>query len=187
MSERGTYYGDVPTFLLPTLVNYEIAEQMLPRAGTTILVPESRAFATPAEDDQTLEVRLSGAGATLVSAVDGGERRAAAGAAGYPVALLRKDITGDGYAERTAAFIIGSSPALLDEGVWSVTDNQTFIMRVTDALFGHDATDAGIDPVPAVRPALSARSHTAGTLAVFMLPALVAAAALVVLGGRRRK
>ncbi len=188
------YYAPYRNWLIPTLQPSEITAQMLQSGAGTLLLPDCRAFAAPADTDNyafTDEVLSSGEGSYLVPlsrAAGTGIARAEGDETGpFPLALLSKRITEDGHASISRAFVIGSSSALLDPAVYAMTDAQEFILRVTDTLFGHASADAGIMARDAVRPELSARSHAAGTLAVFMLPALVAAAAVVVLGIRRRR
>ena len=169
---------------------------MLQRGEAVTLVINSRAFAGPESADYvfTDTVLSSGSGSVLVPlnraesgrpALTGDEETGP-----FALALYGTRITEDGYASR--AFVTGSTGALINEpdletDIWAGIDTEELILRVTDTLFGGASLDAGIVARAAVRPALSVRSHTAGTLAVFMLPALVLAAAVAVLGIRRRK
>ncbi len=193
-NETATYYAPYRNYLIPALQYTEITAPMVQSGSTGLLLPDSRAFAVSGDTDNyvvTDAVLSSGSGSYLVpyarASGDGTARADTDEGGPFALALLSKRVTEDGYASISRAFIIGSSPALTDASVYARTDTQEFILRITDTLFGHPSTDVGIMAKDAVRPQLSARSHGAGTLAVFMLPAAVAAAAVVVLSARKRK
>ena len=193
-----TYYQAGRNWLFPVMDAAEPTIPMIRSGATRTLLINSRAFALPEAVDYvyTDAVLTMDETARLVPL----SRTEAANpipirtdpAGPFALALLTKRITGDGSAAISRAFVIGSTGALindpsLDVDLWAGIDTEELILRVTGVLFGGESLDAGIVSKAAVRPALSVESHTVGTLAVFMLPALVLAAAIVILGARRRK
>ena len=192
--DRDSYYQELRGWLFPRMEYTAATIPMILNGDTDVLLVNGRAFAEPSETGTTEVMLRSAPDARLIPL-----SRAASGdpeddpedeTGAFPLALVCTRITEAGYASR--AFVIGSTDTLLnapdsDTDIWAGIDTEELILRVTDALFGGASLDAGIVARSAVRPALSVRSHAAGTLAVFMLPALVLAAAIVILGIRRRK
>ena len=197
-ADTDTYYQNSRNWLFPAMEYAEPTIPMIQNGATRTLLVNSRAFEIPGEVDYvyTEAVLSMDEDARLVPL----SRTEAPNpiptesdpAGPFALALLTKRITGDGNAAISRAFVIGSTGTLINGpeqalDLWAGIDTEELILRVTDMLFGGVSLDAGIVARAAVRPSLSVESHSVGTLAVFMLPALVAAAAVVVLGIRRRK
>ena len=68
-----------------------------------------------------------------------------------------------------------------------VEDAQEFILRATEYLAGVENTDLNIMARQAVRPSLRAGSTLTAQIVIFLLPAAVLLAALLVLIERNRK
>lgn len=165
-------YDGNPYFLIPAVQRTEVTEPMAQNGGALLLLPYASAFATPETADPYVYTDVM---------LTGGQEESGAS---YALALLGMRITQQGMASR--AFAVGSSSAMTDTGVYARTDNRELIVRVMGWLAG-ESEFLGIEARDAVRPQLSARSVDPGTAAVFMLPVIVAAAAVTVLWIRRRK
>ena len=196
--ETDSYYQDRRSWIFPAIQYAEPTIPMIQNGTPRVLLVNSRAFAMPGAVDYvyTDAVLTVDEGARLVplsrTAAPNPIPASTDPAGPFALALMTKRITGDGNAAISRAFVIGSTGTLVNDpdqtlDLWAGIDTEELILRVTGVLFGGDSLDAGIVSKAAVRPSLTVESHAAGTLAVFMLPALVAAAAVVVLGIRRRK
>ena len=94
-------------------------------------------------------------------------------------------MTTDGYISK--AVVLGCSTLLTSSQVHAMTDAQEFIVTTVQYLANGAAIDLGIMAKTAVRPQLSVRATTLGSVILVTLPLLVIAVAIAVLLPRRRK
>ena len=189
-SEPDTYYDNMRINLSPYMLPGKITAD-LTGGYSTLLLTGCRAFETPGETDAGLTVTpvlSSGYGAYLhdltssalsLDQQDGDEMGP------FALALEATRITASGNASR--AFVLGCSTLLTSAQIHAMTDAQEFILRTAQFLLDAQPTDLGIMAKTAVRPALSARSYSLGSLLLVALPMAVLAAALIVLLPRRNR
>lgn len=189
--EPDTYYDKVRIDLIPTLQSTDMTLDLLSTGADTLLLAGSRAFETPEEADRNLDVTVlmtSGYKAYLrdlstgdlsLSQADGDELGP------FALALQCRRVTQEGYISRAVA--LGCSTLLTSSQVHAMTDAQEFIVTMVQYLLGGQAIDLNIMAKQAVRPQLSVRATTMGSVILVCLPLLVLAAALVVLLPRRHR
>ena len=188
--EPATFYENNRMYLLPSMAWTEITAPMKANGTESLLLTGARGFAVPEEADAALAtdaVLLSGSKAYLRRTDDSRmtlQPEEGAETGPFALALLARRITDGGAVTR--AFVLGCSTLLTSEEVFAMTDAQEFIVRTAHFLLDTEPADLGIIAKTAIRPQLSVASAFPGTLAVFLLPMLVAGAALVVLGFRRK-
>lgn len=185
--EPGSYLDPYRYMLLPS-VKYTGATQAL-AANTALLFPAARGFTVPTEADSYLSTDVlvssaEGAFLTDMTADLSSSGEPLPGSRGpYALGLLAERITGK--AERSQAAVLGSSAVLTEEWIWARTDTETFLASLVGWL-QPNRSDLPVAPRSAVRPQLTVGSLGAGTVVIFLLPVLAAAAALLVLGYRRK-
>ncbi|MBR6953667.1 MAG: Gldg family protein [Clostridia bacterium] len=188
--EPGTCYENNRLFLLPLMDYTEITAPMKENGAATLLMAGCRAFRVPEEADAALQtdpVLLSGEKAHLLPVAENRlslDPREGDARGPFALALMARRITDTGSVSR--AFVLGSSSLLTSQEIYAMTDAQEFIIRTAAFLESAGPDSLAIMAKAALRPQLSARSVFPGTLAVFMLPALVLVAAFLVLGPRRK-
>ena len=190
-ADKNTYYSSYPVFLIPEMQSTDATIDLLSAHADTLLLPGSRGFSIPEEEDRNLMTRtvLSSADSAYLKELDSfsleamdyreGDRKGP-----FALALQATRVTGEG--EISKAFILGCSTLITEEQVQAVCDAQEFLLTMIRYLADEEPIDPDIMPKAAVRPQLSARSLTAGTFALVLLPLLAAAAALLVLPRRSR-
>ncbi len=189
-AEKGSFYEGNRMMLLPAMAYTEITAPMKAAAADVLLLAGARGFEMPADADAALSaeaVLVSGDGAYLRRIDDTRptlDREEGAAGGPFALALLARRTTEQGSVSR--AFILGCSTLLISEDIYAMTDAQEFIVRTAEFLLDTEPSDLGIPAKTAVRPQLSVQSSFPGTLAVIFLPALVIAAAFIVLGYRRK-
>ena len=185
-----TYYNGNRLWLLPEMCPTDLTSDLLASGASHLLLTGARAFEDVDEGDRNLMVATvlrSGETAYLKQITAGMtnmERGEGDPQAAFPLALQATRVTTEGYISR--AFIIGSSAALTEKQLYAMTDAQQLIIRVMEFLLHVDASDLNIMAKTAIRPALSVESAPLGSVILVALPALTLAAALLVLGARRR-
>ena len=189
-SEPGTYYNNMRINLIPYMLTGEITAD-LTGDYNTLLLAGCRAFETPGDTDVGLIVTpllSSGYGAYLHD-VDSGNlsltQQEGDEMGPFALALEARRITGSGNVSR--AFVLGCSTLLTNAQVHAMTDAEEFILRTAQYLLNTGPSDLGIMAKAAVRPSLSVRSATLGSLLLVALPMAVLAAALVILLPRRNR
>lgn len=186
-----TYYNGMSIYLIPEMKSTDITMDLIASGADTLLLPGTRAFEPAEETDRNLTVMTvlqSGEGSWL-KVLDSSSLsldKAEGDPEGpFPLALEARRVTTEGYVSR--AFIIGCSAVLTEQQVWSMTDAQQFILRVTEFLQDLGASNLNIMAKDALRPSLGPGSTEAGSVIIVALPALVLLAALLVLVPRRRR
>ena len=180
--DRNSYY-ESQTYLVPEMCSTDITMDLVGTDRDFLILPGTRAFAEPEEGDRNLviSVVLRAAGTavirtdTTVTAPDGTE--------GFPLALLARRVTNEGYVSR--AFIIGSGYTLTDKGLYSITRSQELTVNVMDFLMQQGVTGLNIAPKDAARPGLKTESLNLGSILLIALPLSVLFAALLILGPRK--
>lgn len=189
-AEPGTYYDNMRINLIPYMLTGEITADL---AGSynTLLLTGCRAFETPGTTDSNLTVTpllASGYGAYLRNLSSGSlslEQQAEDEPGPFTLALEAWRVTGQGNVSR--AFVLGCSTLLTSSQIHAMTDAEEFILRTVQFLLDTQPTDLGIMAKTAVRPALSVRSATLGSLLIVLLPLSVVGAALLILLPRRHR
>lgn len=185
--EPGTYYDRYRYMLLPRLLSTKASEALVTNGTSSLLFPAARGFAIPelADSYRATDVLLSSTAASTLMEMDADLTGTPVKGSGGPYALglVSERITERG--EQTKVAILGSSAVLTEEWIWARTDTEAFIYSLVRWLRPGD-TDLMIDARSAVRPQLTVGSLGVGTLVIFILPVLAAAAALLVLGYRRK-
>ena len=189
--EPGTYYEGYQLYLLPVMQSTEITSDLVRAGSTTLLLAGARAFDEPDATDRNLTVR------TLLSTTSRAYLRSLSGDLStmvqqpddemgpFALALQSERVTEEGHVSR--AVMLGCSTLLTSSEVYSMTDAQEFILRATEYLAGVENTDLNIMARQAVRPSLRAGSTLTAQIVIFLLPAAVLLAALLVLIERNRK
>lgn len=186
-----TYYENYRIDLLPEMCPTDVTLQLIESGASTILLAGSRAFETPGETDRNLivtEMLRSGEGAYLKQVNDSSfslEKKEGDRTGPFSLAIEARRTTVGGFISRAVA--LGSSPQVTSEQLMTMTDNQEFLMRVTEFLQDTVASDLGIMARLALRPSLSPRSTTAGSLLLVALPVSVLVTGIAVLYPRRRR
>ena len=189
--EPDTYYNNVRIDLIPTMQSTDMTLELVQSNADTLLLTGSRAFETPEESDQNLDVSVlltSGYKAYLRDLSNGNLSLTQADddAIGpFALALQCRRVTTDGYISK--AVVLGCSTLLTSSQVQSMTDAQEFIVTVVQYLASGTAIDLGIVAKTAVRPQLSVQATTLGSVILVTLPLIVVAIAVAVLLPRRRK
>ena len=189
--EPDTYYDNVRIDLIPTMQSTDMTMELVSSGADTLLLAGSAAFQTVEDTDQNLDVRVllsSGYKAYLRDLSTGSlslaqEDDDALGP--FALALQCRRVTGEGYVSRALA--LGCSTLLTSSQVHAMTDAQEFIVTAVQYLLGGQAIDLDIMAKQAVRPQLSVRATTLGSVILVCLPLTVLAAALMVLLPRRHK
>ena len=190
-ADANTYYNGNTVWLLPEMVSTDLTMDLIASGANHILMPGARSLEEPDESDRNLIVSVvlrSGETsfrkkltADTLSLTRGEEDPQGS----FPLALQARRVTSGGYVSR--AFIIGSSAALTEQQLYSMTDCQQLIIRVTEFLLGTDAADLSIMAKEALRPSLGTESTGLGSLMIVALPLAVLAAAILILGPRRNR
>ena len=186
-----SFYNSVRIDLIPEMLSTDVTMDLLASGADTVLLPGARAFEDPGEGDRNLivsPVLRSGETAWLkqVTAETTTLEKAEGDAEGpFILALQSRRVTQGGYVSR--AFAVGCSAMLTEEQIFVMTDSRQLILRVLRFLLDTEGTVPEIVPRDAVRPGLSARSNTLGSVMVAALPLLELMAALMVLLPRRNR
>lgn len=189
--EPDTFYENYRIDLLPEMCPTDVTLQLIETGASTMLLAGSRAFETPGDTDRNLtamEMLRSGEGAYLKQVNDNSfslEKKEGDLTGPFSLAIEARRTTAGGFISRAVA--LGSSPLLTSEQLMTMTDDQEFLMRVTEYLQDTAASDLGIMARLALRPALSARSTAAGSILLVALPVAVLVAGIAVLYPRRRR
>lgn len=188
--EEGTYYNGNRTYLVPTMCPTDITDDLVEGHDTFLVLAGSRAFALPGETDRALTVkpvlttgyqaylRAFTAETTTLSQQEGDELGP------FALALQAQRVTDQGEISR--AFVLGASSLLISTDEYALTVSQEFIIRTVEFLLNTQPRDLGIVAKLGVRPHLSAVSVRLGSLLLVLLPVSILAAAVIVLGGRRK-
>ena len=189
--EPASYYEGYQLYLLPVMQSTEITSDLVQSGSTTLLLAGARAFDEPGATDRNLTVR------TLLSTTSRAYLRSLSGDLStmeqqpddemgpFALALQSERVTEEGHVSR--AVMLGCSTLLTSSEVYSMTDAQEFILRAVEYLAGVENTDLNIMARQAVRPSLRAGSTLTAQIVIFLLPATVLLAALLVLIPRNRK
>ena len=186
-----TYYNGNRIWLLPEMCSTSLTMDLLSSGASRLLLTGARAFEEPEEGDRNLTVATvlrSGEMSyrkQITSGTTSMERGENDPTGAFPLAMEATRITTEGYISR--AFIIGCSAALTERQLYAITDAQQMIIRTMEFLLNVDASDLNIMAKEAVRPGLNTDSTTLGSVILVALPAMTLAAALLVLGARRRE
>ncbi len=189
--ESDTYYDNVRINLIPTMQSTDMTLDLVQSKADTLLLTGCRAFETPEESDQNLDVSVlltSGYKAYLRDLSTGNlslSQEADDAIGPFALALQCRRVTTDGYISK--AVVLGCSTLLTSSQVQAMTDAQEFIVTTVQYLANGAAIDLGIMAKAAVRPQLSVRATTLGSVILVTLPLLVVAVAIAVLLPRRRK
>lgn len=188
--EPATYYNNNRIYLIPYMLPTEITSALVSAKTDTLLLTGCSAFSAPEETtDRALEVSTvlsSGYKAYLHDVADGRLDQSDGDPVGpFALALQAQRLTDAGYLSR--AFVLGCSTLLTSPDVYAMTNSQEFILRVVQYLRSDEPVSVNIMAKAAVRPGLSANSVTLGSLLIVVLPLMVLAAAVVVLGNRKNK
>lgn len=189
--EPGTYYTGNRTYLVPVMQPTETTQDLVESRNTFLILPGSRAFALAQDGDRNLlvnNVLTTGAKTYLRDFSDGSTslgRRADDPTGPFALALQARRITETGSVSR--AFVLGSSSMLINEDIYSMTVAQEFILRTVQSLLGQPKIDLGIMAKVGLRPRLSTASVRLGSIILVCLPLSIAAAAVIVLGLRRKR
>ena len=189
--DSNTYYNGNTVWLLPEMASTDLTIDLIASGANHILMPGARSLEEPEESDRNLMVSVvlrSGESSyrkTLTSDTLSLSRGAEDPTGSFPLALQARRVTSGGYISR--AFIIGCSAALTEQQLYSMTDCQQLIIRVTEFLLGTDTTDLSIMAKEALRPSLGTESTGLGSIMLIALPMAVLCAALLILGPRKDK
>lgn len=187
--DADSYYNGIPINLIPEMKSTDVTVDLVASGADTVLLPGSRAFESPGQTDRNLilfSVLESGQTSylkSLKSDLSGTEKTEGDEVGPFTLALQAQRTTASGYISR--AFIFGCSGMMTEEQIYAMTDAQQLIIRVMEYLAGESASNLDIMARNAVRPALSPRGNTLGSLAVTVLPLSILLAALIVLIQRR--
>ena len=157
----------------------------------TVLLPGSRAFATPEETDRNLMVfTVLESGETshlkkLSASMTNVEKEEGDETGPFALALQAQRVTTGGYVSK--AFICGSSGMMTEEQIYAMTDAQQLVIRMAEYLTGQGSSNLEIMARNAVRPGLSARGNGMGSLIVTIMPVAVLMIALIVLIPRKNR
>ena len=189
--EPDTYYDNVRIDLIPTMLSTDMTMELVQSGSDTLLLTGSRAFEDQEESDQNLDVRVllqSGDKAYLrdLSTGEMSLSQLESDKVGpFALGLQCRRVTGEGYISK--AVVLGCSTLLTSSRLHAMTDAQEFIVTTVQYLADGSAIDLGIMAKAAVRPQLSVRATTLGSVILVCLPLMVLAAALLVLVPRSRK
>ena len=189
--EPDTYYSDMRIALIPTMQSTDVTYDLVRDGADTTLLVGSRAFEMPEESDRNLDVSavLTSGYKAYLRSLSGDlttlEQQDEDELGPFALALQARRVTEEGYVSR--AFVVGCSTLLTDSQVHAMTDSQEFIIRVTEFLLNTEPMDLGIVAKQAVRPQLSVRSVTLGSVLIVALPLAVLAVAAMILIPRRKK
>ncbi len=189
--EPDSYYNNIRVNLIPEMLSTDVTMDLIASGADTILLTGSRAFETPTEMDRNLivsPVLQSGEGSylkKLTPETNSIEKAEDDESGPFTLALQARRVTSGGYVSR--AFIIGCSAALTDEQIYAMTDSRQLVIRMVEFLLNTSGSGLQISARDAVRPALSARGNSMGSLIVTMMPLAVVFCAILVLMPRRRR
>lgn len=190
--ERGSYYSDMRIALIPTMVSTDVTFDLVAAGADTLLMVGSRGFALPDQSDRNLDVSSvlnTGYKAYLRSLKNGDltslEQQDGDELGPFSLGLQARRVTTEGYMSR--AFVLGSSTVLTDSQIHAMTHSQEFTLRVVEFLLNAEPIDLGIMAKSALRPQLSVKSVTLGSVLLVALPLAVLAAAFMVLWPRRNQ
>ncbi len=189
--DPNSFYNNIRIDLIPTMLSTDVTLDLVSSGADTLLMAGSRAFEEPEETDRNLiaSVVLRSGETAYLKSLSGdltSLERAEGDAAGpFALALQARRITENGYVSR--AFITGSSTMLTDEQIYAMTDTRQFAIRMIEFLLDAESSNLEIMAKNALRPALSARGNSMGSLIVTALPLAVLLLALLVLLPRRNR
>ncbi len=189
--EKGTYYENIRINLIPAMQSTEATYDLIASNTDTLLLTGSRAFEMPTEEDQYLVVSpvlLSGAKSYLremTSTSTSIEKQE--GDLTGPFALALQSMRFSETGEVSRGFALGCSSIMTSSQLFSMTDTQEFLIRMTEHLSGSAPIGLDIMAKTAVRPQLTVESVGLGSMILVSLPMAVVAAALIVLIPRRRR
>ncbi len=187
--EPATYYDQYRYMLLPALQYTKATYTLVENKTATLLFPAARGFAVPEDADayRSTDVLLSSSSAAVLTGMSASLTSSGTPVEGsggpYALGLLTERITG--RAELSKAVVLGSSAVLTEEWIWARTDTEAFLYSLVNWLRPASG-NLMIGARSAVRPQLTVGTLGLGTLVIIILPALVLAAALLVLGYRRK-
>ena len=185
------YYNNLRIDLIPDMLSTDVTMDLVASGADTVLMPGCRAFETPGETDRNLmvfPVLQSGEKAYLKELnpeMTSIEKEAEDPTGPFTLALQAQRVTGGGYISR--AFICGSSGMMTEEQIYAMTDAQQLILRMTEYLTGQSGSNPEIMAKSAMRPALSARSNSMGSVIVTAMPLAVLMTAAIVLIRRKNR
>lgn len=187
--EPDTYYDNQRISLIPTMLFADTTGDLLLNGTDVLLLAGSRAFETPESYDSNLIVSPTLSSGDLsylrqfTASTTTLEQQEGDLTGPFSLALEAQRVTAEGHVSR--AVVLGCSTLLTSPQIHAMTDAQEFIIRTVEFLLNTQPTDLGIMARTAVRPALSAKSSSLGSLLLVALPVSVLAAALIVLWPRR--
>ena len=190
-ADPDTCYNGMITYLLPEMCSTDITMDLIASGASAVLLPGARGFETPGETDRNLlAATLLRSGDTsyrkiLTNQTASLDREEGDPEGPFDLALQARRITAEGYVSRAAIF--GCSAALTDETVYSMTDIRKLLIRTAEFLLDTAQSDLSIEARTALRPALGTGSTGLGSVLLAALPALVLAAALLVLLPRKNR
>ena len=177
--------------LIPSILRGEITLDLVGTNSMLLLEGGCRAFETPGDTDTGLIVTplLSSGNAAYLHDVSSGvlsiDQQDGDETGPFTLALEATRITPSGNVSR--AFVLGCSALLTSRESHARSGVEEFILRTVQFLLDAPPSDLGIMARTAVRPALSVRSATLGSLLLVALPMAVIAAAVVILLPRRSR
>ena len=189
--DRDSYYEQYTAVLVPEMCATDMTIELKAAGAEYLILPGARGFEEPEEGDRYLTVsavlrsaptsyrkELSGQDINYDKAENDETRD-------FPLALQARRVTTDGYVSR--AFIIGSSPVLMDSELYAQTYSQQLTISVMEFLLEAESGDAQIAAKEILRPALKTASTTLGSVLLVALPLSALFAALLILGPRRSR
>ncbi|MBE5804059.1 MAG: hypothetical protein E7316_06050 [Clostridiales bacterium] len=189
--EAGSYYSDMRIALIPTMLSTDVTYDLVATGVDTLLLVGSRAFEIPGQNDRNLDVStvLSTGYKAYLRSMSGDlsslDQKDEDELGPFALSLQARRVTTEGYISR--AFVLGCSTVLTDAQIHAMTDSQEFILRVVEFLLDADPVDLNIMAKSALRPQLSVRSVTLGSVLLVALPLSVLAVAFIVLWPRRNR
>ena len=188
-ADAASYSGE-RVYLLPYMRSVDFTLPLIANGMDVLMLPGASAFAVQEETDASLAV------ASVLYTADTSYLRAPENGAGLD--KREGDLTGalcvGAYAQRMHAngnvsrvFALGSSAALTEETLYQSTFVQEFLISLLGDMLPQKTVSLDIIAKAAFRPNLTVGSQTLGVALVILLPALVLAAALIVLLPRRNR
>lgn len=180
--EADSYYRE-PLMIIPEMQSTSVTLDMMLAGRATLLMIASRAFDAEPETDNSLlvdPVLLTSRKALLQSAEDA---ETVLGTGPFALALEARRFSSTGDVSR--AFVLGSSALLTTEELYTMTDAEEFLIRVTEFLSGSESVSANILTKSAKRPSLDLNALTLGSVMLVLLPLAVLLAGALVLLPRR--
>ena len=189
--DKDSYYEQYTTMLVPEMCATDMTVELLAAGAKYLILPGTRGFEEPEEADRYLTVSavLRSAPTSyrkeLTGLTTSFDRTENDEVKDFPLALEARRITTEGYVSR--AFIIGSSPVLMDSALYAQTYSQQLTISIMEFLLETEGTNTQIAAKEILRPALKTASTTLGSVLLVALPLSVLLAALLVLGPRRSR